>query len=143
MKHKRHKDETKISESSRRLHPAQLNGHQQHETILPPVTNFMDDWPELPSLPEDIDWLSLDCSSITACNNNSFRIIGNKSPEKCTVSMEVEYACIFPTTLHSVMLDGQYLHVLPWVDMTGYKRHFFPSCSDQELSDLTIMPEPW
>ncbi|TNN04817.1 Mediator of RNA polymerase II transcription subunit 26 [Schistosoma japonicum] len=143
MKHKRHKGETKLSESSLRLHPKQLNGHQQRETTLPPVTNFMDDWPKLPSLPEDIDWHSLDRSSVTVCNNNSFMIIGNKSPDKCTVGTEVEYACIFPTNLHSVMLDGQYLHVLPWVDMIGYKRHFFPSCSDQELSDLTIMPEPW
>ncbi|XP_018647059.1 hypothetical protein Smp_018220.1 [Schistosoma mansoni] len=141
-KHKHHKDEAEILDPSR-LHSNQLKGHRRNKTVLPPVTNFMNDWPDLPCLPEDIDWHSLDRSYVTVCDNSSMEIAEYNSPQKCTVGAESEYACISPTNLHSIILDDQYLHILPWVDMIGYRRHFFPSCSDQELSELTTMPEPW
>nr|CAX75191.1 hypothetical protein [Schistosoma japonicum] len=141
-KHK-YKDGTEIPEGSPRLHSNQLKGHQKGRTVIPPVTNFMNDWPDLPSLPTDIDWYSLDRSFVTACDNSSLRITEYSGPEKCTGITEIEYACISPTNLHSIILDDQYLHILPWIDMIGYRRHFFPSCSDQELNDLTTMPEPW
>ncbi|CAH8569666.1 unnamed protein product [Schistosoma turkestanicum] len=142
-KHKHHKDEAEISEGSSRIHSNQLKGHHKRKVVLPPVTNFMNDWPELPSLPEDIDWYSLDRSYMTVCDKDSTKVSEYNSPEKCTVDTGIEYACISPTNLHSIILDDQYLHILPWVDMIGYKRHFFPPCSDQELSKLTSMPEPW
>ncbi|CAH8632873.1 unnamed protein product [Schistosoma mattheei] len=141
-KHKHHKDEAEILGPSR-LHSNQLKSHRKNKTVFPPVTNFMNDWPDLPCLPENIDWHSLDRSYVTVCDNSSMGISEYNSPKKCTVGTETEYACISPTNLHSIILDDQYLHILPWVDMIGYKRHFFPSCSDQELSELTTMPEPW
>ncbi|CAH8642871.1 unnamed protein product [Heterobilharzia americana] len=143
-KHKRHKYHLNVLENPLGSHSTQLECQQGDKKFLPPVTNFMDDWPELPSLPDNIDWHSLDRSCVAVCDNT---ILCNEDSdyqlEKYIEGTELEYTCISPTNLHSVSLGDQYLHILPWVDMVGYKRQFFPPCSDQDLSELITMPEPW
>ncbi|VDQ01924.1 unnamed protein product [Trichobilharzia regenti] len=141
-KHKHHKHHSDILDESFGSHSKKSENWEEYRKHMPPVTNFMDDWPELPSLPAEIDFNSLDSSYVTTCDstfsNNKEHTL---SPKRRTKGTELDF--ISPTEVHSVSLGDQYLHILPWVDMIGYRRQFFPSSSDRELDELIKLPEPW
>lgn len=114
------------------------NQNSDHKSFdqrkYPSITNFLDDWPQLPPLPENIDWYSLDHSSSTCDNQTNEEGTVNSSQDNCVT---------FPTELHSVALNDQYLHILPWIDIVGYRRKFFPGSPNEELRRLTELPDPW
>ncbi|KAF6778519.1 hypothetical protein AHF37_01922 [Paragonimus kellicotti] len=122
----------------------------RHPTVnTPPVTNHLDDWPTLPPLPNRIDWHSLE-SSVSQTNegcshdNNNLvnHLLFGEWPG-VNRTFDDEGNLRLPTELYSLTIDDQYLHVLPWVDLVGSKRHFFPPSSTQDLDQLTDLPEPW
>ncbi|KAF5396332.1 hypothetical protein PHET_10941 [Paragonimus heterotremus] len=132
-------------------HPDETNYRtDRHPTVnTPPVTNHLDDWPTLPPLPNRIDWHSLE-NSVSQTNENishdndslvNHLLFGEWPGVNRTFDDEGNLR--LPTELYSLTIDDQYLHVLPWVDLVGSKRHFFPPSSIQDLDQLTDLPEPW
>ncbi|KAA3676748.1 uncharacterized protein DEA37_0011860 [Paragonimus westermani] len=122
----------------------------RHSTVnTPPVTNHLDDWPTLPPLPKRIDWHSLE-GSVSQTNekgshdNNNLvnHLLFGEWPG-VNRTFDDEGNLRLPTELYSLTIDDQYLHVLPWVDLVGSKRQFFPPSSTQDLDQLTDLPEPW
>lgn len=126
--------------------------HQTNSVFLPPITNHMDDWPVLPSVPEHIDWFSLERDPIVTNSGIETEHISEHQLDTCdnnehwnpNISNHTFHQNFLdPNELYSILLDDQYLHVLPWVDMHGYRRQFFPSDTAEELDRLTQLPEPW
>ncbi|TGZ59410.1 hypothetical protein CRM22_009103 [Opisthorchis felineus] len=115
-------------------------------TVYNPVTNHLDDWPSLPALPAQIDWSSLDrptssnWESLSSIPDSADRLVSDVWPGINRTSDD-EGNLRLLTDLYSLTIDDQYLHVLPWVDMIGFRRQFFPSSDD--LDQLTQMPDPW
>ncbi|CAH8874639.1 unnamed protein product, partial [Trichobilharzia szidati] len=113
-KHKHHKHHSDILEESFGSHSKKPDDWEEYKKCMPPVTNFMDDWPVLPSLPAEIDCNTLDSSYVTTCDStfssNKEHIL---SPTGRTEGTELDF--ISPTEVYSVSLGDQYLHILPWV----------------------------
>ncbi|KAA0198172.1 Mediator of RNA polymerase II transcription subunit 26 [Fasciolopsis buskii] len=116
------------------------------KSTLPPITNNMNDWPQLPPLPAEIDWYSLDRPTerpyvpINSTVDTVTRLLSEPWPE-VNRTVDDQGLLHLPTELYSLTLDDQYLHVLPWVDIVGHKRQFFPVNDD--LDQLTALPDPW
>ncbi|CAH8515255.1 unnamed protein product [Dicrocoelium dendriticum] len=121
--------------------------HHSPVVHIPPITNHLDDWPRLPPLPSHIDWSSLDYTPLgtrssggaTFSESDITRLLVDNWPGvNCTVD---EDGNSYPLTeLYSLTLGDQYLHILPWIDVFGARRHFFPV---SDLDTLTELPEPW
>ncbi|VEL17511.1 unnamed protein product, partial [Protopolystoma xenopodis] len=117
----------------------QRHRHRRHRrrrsSTHPPVTNLMDEWPVLPQLPAFIDWHSLSPEQME-CEDSQQAILGQKnySPEELSLSL---------TDLYSVPLGDRFLHILPWVDVYGNKRTFFPDSAIEDMDRLIDLPDPW
>ncbi|VDP88822.1 unnamed protein product [Echinostoma caproni] len=138
-RHKHHNDGT----DSGRPHK---HGRSPAKIVLPPITNHMDDWPQLPPLPTEIDWYSLDrpiegpTVSSSGTTDAVTRLLYEPWPE-VNRTVDDQGLLHLPTELYSLSLDDQYLHILPWVDIFGHRRQFFPS--EDDLEQLTVLPDPW
>ncbi|THD23490.1 Mediator of RNA polymerase II transcription subunit 26 [Fasciola hepatica] len=142
-KHKhRHKHRGDGSDSGR------THRHEQTSSklTLPPITNNMNDWPQLPPLPSEIDWYNLDRPAerpavpTIGVTDTVTRLLSEPWPE-VNRTVDDQGLLHLPTELYSLTLDDQYLHVLPWIDIVGHKRKFFPP--DDDLDQLTVLPDPW
>ncbi|CAL8087597.1 unnamed protein product [Calicophoron daubneyi] len=129
-------------------HHSEGSKHSRTHVQNPPITNHLDDWPQLPPLPRNIDWHSLDRPSFatSACATPAVdavdRLINGPWPS-INRTLDDENNLRLPTELYSISLDDQYLHILPWIDVAGHRRKFFPPSSNEDLDQLTELPEPW
>ncbi|VDL90859.1 unnamed protein product [Schistocephalus solidus] len=142
----RHHDDAGGSDHASRHHRKRIS------TAVPPISNRMNEWPELPPLPSDVEMSTI----VTAADDD---ISAPTSPELRDMSnverlmsgswvgvnsvLDGEQNPQPMTALYSVGLDEDNLvHVLPWVNLYDYQQTFFPSDSN-ELERLSKLPDPW
>ena len=128
------------------------------EPLLPPVTNHMDDWPQLPQLTEELleqaaetlikDYRSGQTpSEAELADASRLNDLINAGWEGVSASRD-DSGCLQPmTALYSVDLgeDDQLVHILPWANLDGYRQTFFPvgTTTLNDIDRLIDLPKPW
>ncbi|BHF69832.1 hypothetical protein SprV_0301287900 [Sparganum proliferum] len=142
----RHHDDAVGSDHVSRHH------RKRTTTTAPPISNRMNEWPELPPLPSDVEMSTAAAAAdddMNAPTSPELRDISNvdrlMSGSWLGVNsvLDGEQNPQPMTALYSVGLDEDNLvHVLPWVNLYDYQQTFFPSDSN-ELERLSKLPDPW
>lgn len=153
-KHHRHHKEKK-------KHKRKLSGevgdksHEAYKKVPAiPVTNCMDKWPQLPPLTGEALALAARQDEVYHSGESPTQeelrdlgrvdaLIAGSWPE-VSASRDGTNQLQPMTSLYSVdMGDDQVMHILPWANLSGSQKSFFPPTAELDIDRLIGLPEPW
>lgn len=160
-RHHHHHHKEKRKHGKRRRENKEDGGEEEDDTMTepkqPPVANYIDDWPTLSPLTEEVmreaaeTWLR-DYHSGRTPSQTELEDVGHVTDllqgtwEEVSASRG-DNGCLEPmTALYSVdMGDDQLVHILPWANLGDYKQTFFPpgTTTASDMDRLIDLPEPW
>lgn len=155
-KHKHHHHHhNKEKKKHKRRHGEAMDESEAKKAATIPVTNRMDQWPELPPISEEAlaQASSEDCyhsgetpSTKELCDMGNVEALVSGSWIEVSATRGDADSVQPMTALYSVdMGNDELMHILPWTNLAGYQQTFFPSsgCVEEDMDKLTDLPDPW
>ncbi|VDD81361.1 unnamed protein product [Mesocestoides corti] len=148
---KKHHHHSHRHAKEKRKHKRKYPDESDEKPSTIPITNRMDDWPELPPLTDDVlasafeERHSGDTPSFADLVNlrNVGALLDGSWPE-VSATRDDDNNLQPMTALYSVdMGDDQLVHILPWTNLSDYRQTFFPSGAVTDLDRLIDLPDPW